>query len=206
MVFPDIRRPDFSNALIHFTKARIEFDYEQNKPKPPVPAFSVLKEILATGMVRGGQGFVKGNRRAVCFSEIPLSAMHYFAKAPSEAGGTKRYEFYGVVLSKKTVFEAGGRPVIYLPDKEGQWIPQDEKWRHVRFEYGSVDWTHEREWRLPGDLDLRKVPGLYVIVWSAAEANELDSFQTPLRGQIRGILPMEHLARISHTTDGLRNA
>ena len=156
-----------------------------------MPTFNVLKEILSTGVLRGGQGYVKGNRRVVCFTEIPLSTMHHFAKPPSEAGA--RYHFFGVALSKKAVFEAGGRPVIYLPDKEGEWIPADEKWRHVRFEHGTVDWTHEREWRLPDDLDLRTVPGLYVIVWSAAEAKELETFQTPLRGQIRGILPMEHL-------------
>jgi hypothetical protein len=47
--------------------------------------------------------------------------------------------------------------VIYLPDSEAEWIPEDEKWRQLRYEYGSDDWTHEREWRLPGDLDLTKI-------------------------------------------------
>ena len=40
-----------------------------------MPAFAVIKEILVSGMLRGGLGYVKGNHRAVCFSEIPLSAM-----------------------------------------------------------------------------------------------------------------------------------
>jgi hypothetical protein len=191
MALPDVRRPDFSNSLIHFTKARKSFDFEQNKPKPTVPAFEVIKEILASGILRGGQGYVKGNQRAICFSEIPLSAMHHFAQPPSDQNA--RYHLYGIALSKRTVFDVGGRPVIYLPDNEGEWIPADEKWRHVRFEYGSVDWTHEREWRVRGDLDLRKVPGLYVIVWSAEEAKELTTFNTPLREQIRGVVPMEHL-------------
>ena len=83
MVFPEVRRPDFSNSLVHFTKERKGFDFELNKPKPTVPAFAVLKEILACGTIRSGQGYVKGNRRAVCFSEIPLSAMHHFAQPPS---------------------------------------------------------------------------------------------------------------------------
>jgi hypothetical protein len=191
MVIPEIRRSDFSHALVHLTKERKGFDYETNKPKPSVPPFEVLKEILACGLLRGGRGYVKGNRPAVCFSEIPLSAIHQFAQPPSSENA--RYRFYGLALSKRTVFQAGGRPVIYLPDKEGEWIPADEKWRHVRFEHGTVDWTHEREWRVPGDVDLRKVAGIYVIVWSAAESVELATFGTPLREQIRGILPMEHL-------------
>lgn len=191
MVIPEVRRFDFSHALVHLIKDRREFDYETNKPKAIVLAFQVLKEILASGILRGGLGYVKGNRPAVCFSEIPLSAIHQFAHPPSSENA--RYRFYGLALSKKTIFEAGGRPVIYLPDNEANWIPADEKWRHVRFEYGTVDWTHEREWRVPGDLDLRKVAGLYVIVWSAPESAEVATFHTPLRAQIRGVLPMEHL-------------
>jgi hypothetical protein len=129
--------------------------------------------------------------RAVCFSEIPLSAMHHFARPPVDQAA--RYHFYGIALSKKAVFEAGGRPVIYLPDKEGEWIPSDERWRHVKFEHREVDWTHEREWRLAGDLDLTKMSGLYLIVWYAREATEIAAIDTPLRKRIRGILPMEHL-------------
>jgi hypothetical protein len=83
--------------------------------------------------------------------------MHHFANPPSqEIARYPRYRFYGIALSKRAVFEAGGRPVIYLPDGEADWIPAEEKWRHVRFEHGEVDFTHEREWRVPGDLDLKK--------------------------------------------------
>ena len=91
------------------------------------------------------------------------------------------------------MFEAGGRPVIYLPDAEAVWIPAEEKWRHVRFDE-RVDFTHEREWRVQGDLDLKNLHGLYVIVWSASEANELVKLATPLENKIRGILPMEHIS------------
>ena len=122
----------------------------------------VLKEILSSGTIRGSgnEGFVKGTQKAVCFSEIPLSAVSDFASRPEDTDA--RYRFYGIAFSKKAVFSAGGRPVIYLPDSEGQWILPEQKWRHVRFEMGTVDFTHEREWRVPGDLDLTKVPGIYV--------------------------------------------
>jgi hypothetical protein len=215
MPVPDIHRPDFTQALVHLTRDRREFvTVESTEPggrtgfarleqfaAPPklervVPAFDVLKEILSSGTIRGSgnTGFVKGNRPAVCLSEIPLSVMHHFANPPSqEIARYPRYRFYGIALSKRAVFEAGGRPVVYLPDGEADWIPAEEKWRHVRFEHGEVDFTHEREWRVPGDLDLKKMPGLYVIVWSATEAKELAKLTFPVDGQILGILPMEHI-------------
>jgi hypothetical protein len=196
MTTSQIRRSDFSNSLVHLTRERKEYsspDFATQKLDRIVPAFDVLKEILSSGTIRGSgnEGYVKGNRRAVCLSEIPLSAMHQFAEPPSEE--TARYRFYGVALSKQSVFEIGGRPVIYLPDAEGAWIPAEEKWRHVRYEHGQVDFTHEREWRVQGDVDLTAMRGLYVIVWSASEAKELVKFATPLDSKIRGILPMEHI-------------
>lgn len=153
MVVPVIKRPDFGHGLVHLTRERIE----RGPKTKTIPAFDVLKEIVISGVIRasGNEGFVKGTQKAVCFSEIPLSGVQQFATPPDEQ--LARYRFYGVVVSKKTVFEAGGRPVIYLPDSEGDWIPADQKWRHVRFEHGEVDFTHERDWRCRGNFDLRKV-------------------------------------------------
>jgi len=185
MALQPVRRPDFSNSLTHLTRERLRPGHA------PVPAFSVLKEILAAGVIRGGLGFIKGNRPVVCFSEIPLANINAFAD--HQEG---RYRFYGIVLSKRAIFEAGGRPVIYLPDDEGGWISDGEKWRHVRYEHGTVDFTHEREWRVLGDVDLKKCPGLYVVVWSAFERAELLIMKTPVTDLIRGILPMEHLVEI----------
>jgi hypothetical protein len=163
MAIQPIRRPDFGNSLVHLTRERKEPPRNAYEAERVVPAFSVRKEILAAGVIRGSgnEGFVKGVRRAVCFSEIPLANIRAFAHRTDG-----RYRFYGIILSKRAVFEVGGRPIIYLPDAEGEWIPAEEKWRHVRFEYGAVDFTHEREWRIPDDLDLTKIPGLFVIVWN----------------------------------------
>jgi hypothetical protein len=196
MALVPIKRPDFSQALIHLTRYRKtqvwnadKFVFEVVETTPP---FQVLKEILTSGVLRGSgnEGFVKGSQKAVCFSEIPLSAVHHFASEGPDA----RYCYYGVVLSKQAAFAAGGRPVIYLPDNEGDWIPAGQKWRHVRFEFGNVDFTHEREWRCPGDLDLTKMPGMQVLVWSPDEANEILTMNSPLQHLIRSVLPMKHLS------------
>jgi len=146
----EIRRSDFSHGLVHLTK-------ERGTTQP----FDVLKEILKSGELRGSghDGYVKGNRKAVCLSEIPLSSVHLFAGKPEAM----------------------------------DWLPEDQKWRHVRFEHPNVDWTFEREWRVPEKLSLKDVPGIYVLVWGAAEAKEILTLDFPLKNKIRGVLPMEHL-------------
>lgn len=192
------RRADISNALVHLTRARKEYGpwvgLEPPKVQRTVPAFEVLKEILISGIIRGSgnSGYIKGHKTATCFSEAPLSAVPRITEAID--GNAARYMSYGVAISKKAVFEAGGRPVIYLPDSEGTWIPDDEKWRHVRFEFNNVDFTYEREWRAPGDFDLTTVPGLYVLVWSAPEAKQIYGLASPVQHLIRGVLPMKHLS------------
>ena len=198
MAVPKIRRADFNHSLVHLTRERSIAVAGPNGQVmvQAVPPFDVLKEIISSGLIRGSgnDGYVKGTQKAVCFSEIPLAAVADFASGPDVEKA--RYRFYGVAVSKKAAFAAGGRPVIYLPDEEGQWIPTEQKWRHVRFEFAAVDFTHEREWRVPGDFDLTKTPGIYVLVWNPTEAKELYEMKSPLSKLIRGVLPMEHITQM----------
>jgi len=187
MALEKVRRFDVSHSLVHLTRRRRRFF------KTEASAFEVLKEILHAGKIQSGLGYVKGNHSVVCFSEIPLSALHGFAARITEDQPFPRYEFYGIAISKGSGFRLGARPVIYLPDAEAGWIPPDQQWRHVRFEHGQIDWTHEREWRCPNDADLTKV-GFYVLVWSAEEAREVVQLNSPLKNSILGVLPMEHLS------------
>ncbi|MDM8544076.1 hypothetical protein QUF90_23620 [Desulfococcaceae bacterium HSG9] len=184
-------RPDFTNSLVHLTREKTDLEADEWVKHP---AFESLKNILAEGKINGGTGYIKGPNKAVCFSEIPLSSMKLFARPePEEA----RYRFYGICISKMAAFECGTRPVIYLPDNEGDWIPSDEKWRHVRFEYGVVDFTFEREWRKKGDIDLRKVPGFYVINWNPIETEQLKKIiHEDIKDKVLGYLPMAHLIQM----------
>jgi hypothetical protein len=193
MALPHIKRSDFNHSLVHLTRERTVLLPGSNKSEVQASAFEVLKEILTSATIRGSgnEGFVKGSRRAVCLSEIPLASLHQFAEPPTAERA--KYRFYGVVLSKRSIFEVGGRPVIYLPDRAGDWIPPKERGRHIRFEAGQVDFTHEREWRVPGDLDLKRFLRFYVIVWSPKEANDLRKLDTPLGRQIQSILPMHDI-------------
>jgi hypothetical protein len=145
-------RNDISLALIHLTGKR-----------RTISAQDALLSILREGRIKGSSncGYVKGSKTAACFTEMPLSSVQSFVRTSNSS--SHPYECYGIALSKENGWNRGARPVIYLPDAEGNWIPEDQKWRHVRFELGTVDFSHEREWRAEGDFSLDGI-GFYVIV------------------------------------------
>lgn len=178
-------RGDIANSLVHLTKEKGELS-----------AIDVLFKILKSGVIKGSgnNGFVKGSNTATCFTETPLSALKHFASEEGDEDSDARYRYYGIAISKSTGFDNGARPVIYLPDKEAKWIPKEQKWRQVRYEHGSVDWTHEREWRAKGDFDLTSTKGIYIICWHSNEVDTIkESMCDGVAEKARGFLPMLHL-------------
>lgn len=172
-------RTDISLAVIHLTGNRGN-----------VSALDALISILREQCVRasGHQGFVKGGGVATCFTEMPLAAV---PKLIEHSRLTNHpYESYGVAIHKSHAFSQGARPVIYLPDAEADWLPNNEKWRHVRFEYGDVDFTHEREWRCPRDFMLDNSFGYYVIAKTLDCEEQIIS---SLGNRPQGILGFVHM-------------
>jgi hypothetical protein len=148
------RRPDITHALIHLTGDR--------SAKRGLTAEQALHSILQEGIIRGSgnDGYIKGPNRAACFTEMPLASVRYFIDSHH---GKHKYKYFGIAISKSSAWDIGARPVIYLPDHEAAWIPEEEKWRHVQFNHGEIDFTHEREWRSKGDFDMNRC-SVYVIV------------------------------------------
>jgi hypothetical protein len=62
-----------------------------------------------------------------------------------------RYKPFGVMVGKEWLFEQGGRPVIYQPASEFELLHERQRFRHVRYEPPTVDFTWEREWRVETD-------------------------------------------------------
>jgi hypothetical protein len=138
-------RPDLTPYLIHLTKNANGHSGLEN-----------LVSILKTGVIRGTRRYVKGDRLAACFMDVPFAALKYVCSANNE----NRYQPYGVVVRKVWAYERGARPVLYLSDEElaDLEMPDDELWRVVRFEgsqeKGWIGWLHEREWRRPDEFTL----------------------------------------------------
>lgn len=114
------------------------------------------KKLIASGH-GGDKGFIIGETKAVCFQEVPLSAMaaniHFSDNLKIETA----YRGFGIRFNRGDLYKRGGRPVIYgEKDKLMGMLPADQYWRIVSMDLDDkdaiVDWTHEREWRIAGDF------------------------------------------------------
>jgi hypothetical protein len=141
MVTAFMQREDLSDFLVHFIKG------DTNEE-----AFGVLSLIVQQAGLLGGAGFIRAPCRCVCFSEAPIPVLANFLARYSV--NRVRYRPFGVAVRKRWLFEQGGRPVIYGRESEYSALPEDFRWRHVRYEPDlepPIDFTWEREWRIKTD-------------------------------------------------------
>lgn len=139
-------RPDQSDYLAHFTKGDNAYD----------KLLSILQEKKLTA---GQLPWTK--KRAVCFTECPWASLLSHAE---------QYSPYAIGFEKPRIFAAGGGPAYYVRadhfDKQ-QWendlyafvTPfwpgyrpshlKDEKYLGGK----TIDYAHEREWRVPHDFN-----------------------------------------------------
>lgn len=142
-------RDDISNKLIHLTRDYLE--------KPGKQRFL---EIIKSKKILGGKTDVRGPYKCICFSEAPISSI---AQLIARETIEMRYLAYGFMFSKQYLYNLGARPVIYQSEDEYKILPDEIKYRHVKFDLtgdNKIDWTWEREWRLKMDeliLDSQKV-------------------------------------------------
>ena len=137
--------PQDSKYLAHFTKG--------------VNAYDNLVSILQDRIIRAGN-LPWTNRPAVCFTECPWSSLLNHAR---------NYSPYGIGFGKHHVFSAGGGPAHYVRAdlfEAQEWADEvypfvtpfwpSYRPRRLRSEAYlngmTIDYTHEREWRIPHDF------------------------------------------------------
>jgi hypothetical protein len=165
-------RPDFSLFVVHFTKDAAPISASQEGVDLGAITAMTAKErlfgILHDGCIKATR-MPWTNRHAVCFTECTW---------PSLIGHAQRYSPYGIGFKKEFLFVAGGGPAFYMPPHllERQkshvgagrvpfdsqlfafitpFMPfyaaqsyKDEHWNGKT----PVDYSHEREWRVPHEL------------------------------------------------------
>lgn len=140
-------RDDISDKLVHLTKGTGDDPLTHREE-----AVRTLHKILKDERLLGGTGFIKGKHKCVCFSEAPISKLSQILAVRENRDF--KYQPYGIIVGKKWLFGHGGRPVIYGPSNEYKLLPDEMKYRHVRFYLSKrydVDHSWEREWRIKTD-------------------------------------------------------
>lgn len=193
-------RSDMCSHLVHLTR--------QSEEIPNV--LDVLVKILVERRLIGSStesGFICGSRRAVCFQDAPLHSIcqntFYEQKKREQDPKEKvRYLALGLAFPKDYLFNLGARPVIYEQTEVAKsFLPPDEWWRIVRLDLSNetffIDWTHEREWRLPDylEFDLNQVTiiGIRNATIKAVAENYKKATGEELRDQVRGIVTLHDI-------------
>src|SRR6267142_3236156 len=181
-------RPDFSDYVAHFTKDAEPFSAKDHAGDASVKkingtAFERLIAILKSQTIIATR-MPWTNLHAVAFTECPWGSL---------LDHTKQYSAYGIGFKKAHLFAAGGGPAIYLrPDlhekQKGFKSEQKPEWKgfdsrlyafvtpfcpnYASAEYkekhgaktGTVDYSHEREWRVPHDFSFKLAQIEFVVV------------------------------------------
>ena len=133
-------RNDLSSKVIHFTKGVGSKDSDEYKKRATANFFSILREAK----IKGSSNGVKSGEECICFTECPLAII-------SMGFSDLRFPYapLGVMVTKRWLFKKGGRPVIYQPDCEFDFLKQEQRYRHKEYDpIKGEDHTWEREWRL----------------------------------------------------------
>jgi hypothetical protein len=199
-----VQRPDFSNYVAHFTKDATPLgaaEHPDDKALQGIKgtAFERLISILEAEKIFATP-MPWTNRYAVAFTECPWGSL---------LDHTKRYSPYGLGFRKDHLFEVGGGPAIYLrpdlhaaqKDFQSQLRPQwkgfhpglyafvtpfcpgyaPKSYKSKYWPGKPVDYSHEREWRVPQDykFDLSQVEFVVVPNYEAVA-----TFPKTLKDQI----------------------
>ncbi|MCA9196996.1 MAG: hypothetical protein KDA87_05630 [Planctomycetales bacterium] len=139
---------------------------------------ATLIRILRRELLQASSRTIRSESGVVCFTEVP----------PWEWPGRRtfrphlsRWDFepYGIAIRKQRVKQLGGRPVIYGDEAKWQTLEPEDHFRFQKLvdDTDGIDWTSEREWRIPHDVDLRLLAddAAVVIVPNQEVARQLTS-------------------------------
>lgn len=189
-----MNRPDFSDYLAHFTTDRkpCVTDVTNNigMKWEGVSAYDRLVSMLQERKINATiMPWTKVP--AVCLTECPWSGI---------LAHTKRYSPYGIGFSKSFVYSKHGGPVFYMRPDHFIEQKEDKKfakhvlpfitpfsptyrpaWMKRKYDIQDVDYTHEREWRVPHDFTFQYRDIKFVIL---KDYNDMAKFPQNLKDLI----------------------
>ncbi len=146
-------REDLSDYLFHFTKNSNAWETLLE-----ITTGKSLKDINKTGVI--------------CFTEAPLLSLVKMFEI-FEQYENPLYTPYGVAIKKDTIFNLGGRNVIYSLPHEVNLLHDSNKWRFEEFIPNQKDFSWLREWRVPEEKIDLTVDNCFIITKTKQELNSL---------------------------------
>ncbi|MBC2579861.1 DUF4427 domain-containing protein [Clostridium sp. DJ247] len=150
--------------------------------------------LWATWSYRKGCRTIYGPYPATCFTEMPLAA--FIEASINRAKKGEKISTYALIFRKDEIYNLGARNVIYglsQPDAilpvcmnggeriiDPKYLPLKEQYRYVTYNpIGKypIDWTHEREWRLPHYDDITDFINSLNEFGVVSEVSEIPGFQ-----------------------------
>jgi hypothetical protein len=124
-----LTREDLSDYVYHFTK--------------DASAYETLVKIIEDGALKD-----MSNKGVICFTEAPFPMLMNMFDIFRQYDNPM-YAPYGIAIKKITLFELGGRPVIYGSNSEKCLLHSSIQWRFQPYHPVNYDYSWLREWRVP---------------------------------------------------------
>ena len=160
--WPDQDADDYLNELI------------LGAPTKDRSSLAALGRIVSMQKLLASELSIRGAARVVSFTAATLTDLHSMRVFRPHRG---RWDFepYGISIDVDWLVKRGAREVVYGDDKLWQEMSTEDRPFFQKSTSDSIDWTVEKEWRVPGDLDLAEVPtdGAVVFVPNESEARHI---------------------------------
>ncbi len=137
----------------------------ENRPGAAHSVVDALARILSERRIRACSRLIRGSLPVVCFTEEDPAVL---AERRSFRPSLLRWDFEPVALGirRDAALRLEIRPVRYLPAAEFESLSPGDRHLFQKHAPPGVDYTHEKEWRALGDVDLTAVPDADLALWT----------------------------------------
>ncbi|MCU0958755.1 MAG: hypothetical protein MUF48_01505 [Pirellulaceae bacterium] len=163
--WPDQSRDDYLDSLILGRNEAVH------------TPLATLRRILLERRLRATSRAIRGGTPVVCFTAAELTEL---GQLRTFRAHRRRWDFepYGISIAQSWLVAHGARPVVYGDESCWRQLPDEQRpffQRRLSGQRSEIDWSREREWRHPGDVDLAELGAddAFVFVPGREEARQL---------------------------------
>ncbi len=147
-----------------------------DRPGAEHTSLAALRRIATEQRIRSSCDGIRGSYAVVCWT---ATEWHELERLRTFRAHRTRWDFlpYGIAIRRQWLATRGARPVVYGDEEVWQQMPAEQRplFQCRTGTRSRIDWTHEREWRHLGDVELDDLTthDAFLFVRTASEAEQL---------------------------------